>query len=112
MEPTANFTATVHRFELTDVDVAALRNIGWSTISPQVSGDINGDGFYNARDYVAWRKANGSLAQYNAWRASFGSPGGAGAGAGQFGASIPEPASWVIFLSGIAGVLCRVRRTS
>jgi hypothetical protein len=112
MEPTANFTATVHRFELTNVDVAALRDIGWSTISQQVSGDINGDGFYDARDYVVWRKSNGSQAQYNAWRANFGSPGGAGSVAGPFAASIPEPASWLILTVGIAFAPIRFRRDS
>lgn len=112
MEPTANYTATVHRFELTDVDVAALRDIGWSTISQQVSGDINGDGFYNARDYVVWRKSNGSQAQFNAWRANFGSPGGSGAVSGPFAASIPEPASWLILAVGIALAPLRFRRDS
>jgi len=32
MEPVANFTSTVHRFEATNVDVAALRDLGWSTV--------------------------------------------------------------------------------
>ena len=32
MEPTANFTSTLRRFELTNVDVAALQDVGWSVI--------------------------------------------------------------------------------
>src|SRR3954451_22628251 len=57
MEPVANQTAIVRRFELTNVDVAALRDVGWSVIAPTAPGDINGDGFFDARDYVAWRKS-------------------------------------------------------
>ena len=33
MEPIANFTPSVRRFELTNADVAQLRDIGWSTIT-------------------------------------------------------------------------------
>lgn len=32
MEPIANFTSTLRRFEMTNVDVAALRDVGWSTV--------------------------------------------------------------------------------
>lgn len=38
MEPVANFTLTVHRFESTNVDVGALRDVGWSTVAiPEAS---------------------------------------------------------------------------
>ncbi len=33
MEPIANFSGTVRRLELTNVDVAALRDLGWSTVA-------------------------------------------------------------------------------
>ena len=33
MEPIANFSSSVRRFELTNTDVAQLRDIGWSTIT-------------------------------------------------------------------------------
>ncbi|MEM8943688.1 MAG: hypothetical protein AAGD11_00780 [Planctomycetota bacterium] len=33
MEPVANFSASIRRLELTNVDVAAFRDIGWSTIA-------------------------------------------------------------------------------
>lgn len=32
MEPVANFTGSVRRLELTNVDVGALRDLGWSTV--------------------------------------------------------------------------------
>jgi hypothetical protein len=34
--------------------------------------DLNDDGYVDAQDYVLWRKSNGSEAQYNRWRAHFG----------------------------------------
>ena len=33
MEPIANFTPTISRLELTNVDVAAFRDLGWATVS-------------------------------------------------------------------------------
>lgn len=33
MEPLANFSDTVRRLKLTSVDVAALRDLGWSTVA-------------------------------------------------------------------------------
>jgi len=50
-------------------------------VSAAPTGDFNGDGSVNAADYVAWRKMNGTLAQYNAWRANFGRTLGTGAAA-------------------------------
>jgi hypothetical protein len=112
MEPIANYTPSIGRFELTDVDVGALRDIGWSVISPQVSGDINGDGFYDARDYVAWRKTGGSQQQYNAWRAAFGSTGGSGTAIAMTTSQVPEPASWIIVAVGIVLAPSRFRPVS
>ena len=41
MEPIANFGNPVpHRFELTNVDVAALRDIGWATVVPEPAAAI------------------------------------------------------------------------
>jgi hypothetical protein len=92
MEPGASFTGSITRFELTNVDVAALRDIGWSTI-PQIdaplslAGDYNSDGEVDAADYVRWRKVN-SVGTYATWRQNFGESSGAGAG----GFVVPEPA--------------------
>jgi hypothetical protein len=38
MEPVANFTSTVHRFEVTNVEVGALRDLGWNVVGvPEIS---------------------------------------------------------------------------
>lgn len=38
MEPTANFTGSLRRFELTNVDVGALQDLGWSVLAvPELS---------------------------------------------------------------------------
>jgi hypothetical protein len=58
------------RLELTNVDVAALRDVGWSTV-PQQLGDFNGNGMVDAADYVPLRKGlAGGI--YATWRANFG----------------------------------------
>jgi hypothetical protein len=100
MEPTANFTATVKRFELTNVDVGALRDLGWSTL-PQVTtqpGDYNKDGIVNAADYVVFAKglADGD---YATWRSNFGesTPGVSPANSPHL-AAVPEPASLFLLL--------------
>jgi hypothetical protein len=51
-------------------------------------GDFNGDGSVNAADYVVWRKTDGTLPGYNAWRTNFGRTAGSAAGAS---AAVPEP---------------------
>ena len=112
MEPISNYTQTVHRFELTNVEVAALRDLGWSVITSQVSGDINGDGLFDARDYPLWRKSNGTQAQYAAWRASFRPLGGSGTSDGAFAGSIPEPTTWLMMTAAVAIVSCWIRRFS
>jgi len=51
MEPIANFTPSIQRLELTNVDVAALRDLGWETISISTdTPDLDGDGFVGASD--------------------------------------------------------------
>jgi hypothetical protein len=107
MEPTANFTASIKRFELTNVDVAALRDLGWSTV-PQLAapdGDYNNNGRVDAADYVAWRKgiADGD---YALWRSNFGElTSGSGGG-------VPEPASvaLVVIAAGMISTLHHRRR--
>jgi hypothetical protein len=112
MEPTANFTGTIRRFELTNTDVAALRDVGWSTV-PQIDsqpGDYNKDGIVNAADYVVFSKglAEGN---YATWRANFGesSPGASPANSPSTGA-IPEPGSW-LFLLALAFTIFSSRRS-
>ena len=56
-----------------------------------VPGDFNGDGRFDAADYVMWREYPVFGSQgYAAWRANFGQ---AGAGSGTGAESIPEPAT-------------------
>jgi hypothetical protein len=91
MEPIANYTATVKRFELTHVDVGALVDLGWSVV-PEIEnlpGDFNGNGAVNAADYVVWRKGFGTtytMADFNQWRANFGETLGSGTSS-----AVPEP---------------------
>ncbi len=102
MEPTANFTGTLRRFEFTNVDVAALRDVGWATL-PQLappSGDFNNNGRVDAADYVLWRKgvADGS---YSLWRTNFGRVISGAGGA------VPEPSSAVLICLSVLGFCFR-----
>jgi hypothetical protein len=110
MEPTANFTGTIKRFELTNVDVAALKDTGWDVLPtiitpPTLPGDYNKDGAVNAADYVVWQKGlAGAGSTYNTWRTNFGRTSGSGGG-------VPEPASLVAFAAwGIIVVSVRRQR--
>ena len=82
--------------------------------SAGVAGDYNGNGTVDAADYVVWR--NGGPLQnevsgvtpgtvtaedYDAWRARFGNVTGSGSGA-----AVPEPASVVLLLLGMAAIAC------
>ncbi len=112
MEPSADFTTAVRRFELTNVDAAALRDVGWTTI-PSLSGDFNGDGRVNAADYVSWRKNIHTTTTYNEWRSSFGATGvTAGAGA-SLSTTIPEPPTLAMMvLAAMALGACGARGTT
>lgn len=87
-----------------------------------VPGDYNNNGLVDAADYVIWRKTNGTATQlqnevsgvtpgqvtqedYDAWRARFGNTSGSGGGAlDGSGGSVPEPASVLLILLGVAGL--------
>ena len=70
LDPQANFQVDVGRFELTNVDVAALRDIGWSTIE-SVSNplDLNNDATVDATDVnlacAAGQSLDGHLTELN-----------------------------------------------
>jgi hypothetical protein len=88
-----------------------------------VKGDYNNDGKVDAGDYVTWRKnntTNNALpndnglgtpigpSHYTLWRSNFGKPPGSGA---LVGGSVPEPATVLLVLMGIAGLSAfRARR--
>lgn len=112
-----NITAG-EREELTLLDLALLRDIGWTTIGfVDLPGDYNADGIVNAADYTVWRdRLNappGALvndpdggvigqAQYDTWAANFGAATGSAF-------TIPEPASAALLA--IAGVMLIRRRS-
>lgn len=102
-------------------DATAFPGMDIGFAAPGTTGDYNNDGKVDAADYVTWRKAQGTTtvlpndpvggtigtAQYNNWRANFGNPPGAGSSLG--GGSVPEPASAVLLVIGLA-VFCPRRR--
>jgi hypothetical protein len=82
-------------------------------VAPCPPGDFNFDGRVNAADYVFWRKNSGLPSGYDMWRAHFGQT--AGSGSGSLGgsssqAAVPEPASALLLILGIAVVDWRGRR--
>ena len=98
------------RKELTALDLAFLRDIGWETIIPNLSSaDFNGDGSVDGDDFLIWQSNFGTPTSamrddgdsdgdgdvdgddFLAWQAQFGSASSAAAGSGSF-ASTPEPA--------------------
>jgi hypothetical protein len=95
------------RFELTNVDVAALRDVGWDTV-PQVQlGDFNGDRAVNAADYVLLNKglANGT---YAAWRANFGESLGPSIAAEA--SNVPEPPALAMLVVAHVAILAASRK--
>jgi hypothetical protein len=91
---------------------------------PTTTGDYNNNGKVDAADYVVWRKtlnqpavpqgsgadgdADGTVdpGDYDFWRARFGNT-VAGAGGGALGSAVPEPASALMLIAGIAGLFLR-----
>lgn len=84
-----------------------------------LNGDFNNDGKVDAGDYVTWLKSNGtnnalpnngglgtpiSSSYYTLWRNNFGKPPGSGSGALESGGAVPEPASVLFILVGIASL--------
>jgi hypothetical protein len=75
------------------------------TLSVMASADFNRDGTVDAADYVVWRKNGGTQNQFNLWRANFGTAAGSGSAAhldSSNGARVPEPASALMLVIGIA----------
>jgi hypothetical protein len=92
-------------------------NVTGLALTAGLAGDFNGDGAVNAADYIYWRKNfGGDLAKYYAWRADFGASLAPGSGAAApsanlLSASVPEPTTVALVLSGACFVIAsRVRR--
>jgi autotransporter-associated beta strand protein len=70
-------------------------------------GDFNGNGVVDAADYTVWRNGLGSiyaLDDYNVWKTHFGQTAGSGSGS-KANAAVPEPATWIALMFGIAAML-------
>jgi hypothetical protein len=76
-------------------------------IAPVVGGDVNGDGVYDAADYVAWRKNGGPPEQYADWVKNFGTSLIVGGGNGAEG--VPELSTLGLVACGL--VLLPVQRS-
>lgn len=102
------FLSLGRRFELTNVDVAALRDVGWSTVeqlNPQ-PGDFNGNGVVEAGDYVLIGKGL-ATGTYATWRANFGESLPPTSPAGE-SSQLPEPSTLATFM--VCGIITFVRR--
>jgi hypothetical protein len=77
--------------------------------APGLNGDFNNDGVVDAADYLAWRKNDGTLEGYNAWKNNFGASTPGAGGGDNAGGSVPEPALGILFLP-VAAMLALVRR--
>jgi len=111
------------RKRFTELDAAALRDIGWELIPlPGLDGDYNNNGVVDAADYVVWRKRLGqsvaipndatpgtvTAGDYTVWRANFGKALISGSGAVL--AAAPEPTSaWLALVAGVCVGLARRR---
>jgi T5SS/PEP-CTERM-associated repeat protein len=96
-------------------DTSQLYNTGViSVASVGLPGDYNHNGVVDAADYVVWRKGLGTIYtpdDYNVWRANFGQTAGSGSGsvatAGLPSSAVPEPAAWLILLTGLVMLVSR-----
>jgi hypothetical protein len=105
------------RKELTWLDLAFLRDLGWDTIAPAEPGDFNLDGTVDGQDLALWGRRFGSGAVDAAdggdlllWQRQF----GVAAAAASAATSVPEPTawSWGIVLGALSRRSGRFQRTS
>lgn len=96
LDPTVT-TGTRKRF--TELDAAALEDIGWEIVQPAaLPGDLNADGLIDAADYTVWRDSAGSQSVYNTWSASY------GATSASVSTSVPEPTALAVIALGLSAV--------
>jgi T5SS/PEP-CTERM-associated repeat protein len=98
-------------------------DLGWKVIYTNFSvflqtidrlpGDYNQNGVVDAADYVVWRDGLGTTytqADYDVWRANFGQTIGSGTAlpsADPLSIAVPEPATWVMLLTGTLAIFSR-----
>src|SRR5262249_34831200 len=95
---------------------AALKDLGWSVVTPVLNGDYNNNGKVDSADYVVWRNllnqnvtipndsTSGyvSSGDYTVWRTNFGaSLSGSGSSTFGVGGSVPEPGAIAVALMGV-----------
>ena len=107
MDPTAGVGELL---KISDMDLRAMDVIGYNRIAAALPGDFNFNGAVDAADYVAWRKASGTQASYDVWRAHFGQNASSGLGS-ITGVAVPEPTALLQLVS-LAGVAAVRRRRS
>jgi hypothetical protein len=111
----------------TNLDGAALKDIGWELIAPPVfpTGDYNNNGRVDAADYVVWRNQNGQNVpagtgadgsgngavgpeDYTFWRTRFGQT--VGSASGLTTNAVPEPTTAaMVFITALALTTSRRR---
>jgi hypothetical protein len=89
MDPTAGVGELLN---ISDMDVRALDVIGYNRVAAGLAGDFNFNGVVDAADYVVWRKANGTQASFDVWRATFGRTASGGLG-DSTSAAVSEPST-------------------
>ena len=112
------------RKRFTDLDAAAMKDIGWTVVPPPappgVLGDYNNNGIADAADYVVWRRSLGQsvtipndmtpgsvvAGDYTVWRSHYGQTSGGGSG----GRAVPEPGCWLLVLLGATGLSAARRK--
>ena len=87
---------------------AYVLDAGSLLVVPDLPGGFNFDGAVDAADYVLWRKNDGSLEEYNTWRANFGNTAMGAANAASI-ATVPEPNAWLLTVLAVA-VFGSIRR--
>lgn len=97
--------------KISEMDARALDVIGYNRVAASLAGDFNFNGVVDAADYVAWRKANGTHASFDIWRAHFGQNAGNSAAAGAT-AFVPEPGTLILLIFSANSEWIRRRRST
>lgn len=116
------------RKELTELDAAALVDIGWTLVEPQIptlAGDYNNDGIVDVADFTVFRDSFGSSSQldadgsgngvidiqdYNLWASAYSNSDSSTASIGfNAGQAVPEPHSSLLAMMMLASISLATR---